>query len=52
MRAVGPAEYGKKDGEAEKKLWSSRMYTAPMLLEWEEIYDGEGGDLQSLDVRM
>ena len=41
MRALGSTEDGKKDDEAEQKLWNSRMYTAPMLLEWEEIWEGE-----------
>ena len=42
----------KKDDVAEQKLWNSRMFTAPMLLEWEEVWDCEEGDLRSLDVRM
>ena len=47
---MGPEQDGKKDERAEKLLWCTRMYTAPMLLEDEEIYWGEGGDLRSPDV--
>ena len=36
--------------KAEMKLWNSRMFTAPMLLEDPKIYWGEGGDLSSPDV--
>ena len=50
MRGVGHEQDGKKDDEAEMKLWNSRMYTDPTLLEDPKVYWGEGGDLRSPDV--
>ena len=41
---------GKRDEKAETALWSSRLFTAPMLLEEPEVLHGTEGHLVSVDV--
>ena len=45
-----PERMVKRHEKAENTLWNNRVYTAPMLLDDLEVYQGTGGHVVSVEI--